>query len=406
MSDLMRNLTVSLLVFGTFACGDAEGQSRSKEHDIGGQTSTSSGGSRSNSSNTDAQGGATEVSSAGGGVGGEGGNSGTQTGGGTTAQGGTTAAPDPNGTGGTMSDEETPVKVHGKLHVAGTRLLDEHDAKVQLKGPSSMWLNWENSGYASNLDGVRHLRNNWKATVIRAAMGVDATGAYLTNPDAMKTRLRAVVDVAVQLGMYVIIDWHDHAAEKHQAQAVEFFTEMATTYGNLPNVIYETYNEPLKVDWNTVVKPYHEAVVTAIRAVDPDNIIVLGTPNWSQAVDVAATSPLTGTNLMYTLHFYACTHTQWLRNKAQTALDAGLPLFVTEWGATNADGGTTGTLCLDEAQRWHDFMNTNGVSWAAWKFDDCRDLSCFFKPGTPVDGTFTADQLNGHGPFVRDRMRE
>jgi endoglucanase len=404
MFHSLRNLTVSLLVFGTFACGDSESQPRPKDTDVGGQSSAGSGGSTSNSSNTDtSRGGTTEAPRT---EGGAGGTSSTVNTGGTTAAGGTTTAPDPNGVGGTMSDDETPVKVHGKLHVSGTRLVDEHDVNVQLKGPSSMWLNWENTGFASNLEVMRHMRNNWRATVVRAAMGVEPSGAYLTSPDNMKTRLRAVVDVAVELGIYVIIDWHDHTAEKHQTEAIAFFTEMATTYGHLPNIIYETYNEPLKVDWKTVIKPYHEATVAAIRAVDPDNVIILGTPNWSQAVDLAAASPLTGTNLMYTLHFYSCTHTQWLRNKAQTALDAGLPLFVTEWGATNADGGTTGSLCLEDAQRWHDFMNKNGISWAAWKFDDCKDLTCYFKSGTKADSTFTEAQLTGHAPFVRDRMRE
>jgi endoglucanase len=298
------------------------------------------------------------------------------------------------------------VSVHGQLRVEGTQLVDEQGAAVQLKGPSSMWLNWENSGYAQDPDGVRFLRDNWQASLIRAAMGVDASGAYLTNPEKAKTQVRAIVDLAIQLGIYVIIDWHDHTAEKHQAEAIAFFTEMATAYGDKPNVIYELYNEPLKVDWTTVVKPYHEAVVAAIRAVDPDNVIILGTPNWSQYVDVAAASPVAGTNLMYTLHFYSCTHTQSLRNRANAALKLGLPLFVTEWGATNADGGVTGSLCLEEAQNWHDWMNTNKISWAAWKLDDCTDLSCYFKSGTSTKGNWVTAQLNGHAPFVRDRMRE
>lgn len=401
MTQLTRYTSVGLFVLSVVACDDADSETQA------GNSSTT-GGTAATITST-----AANAGKAGSSIGG-----GTSQGqatapGGTTSTGGTAspsstsiAIRDPNSYGGTMSDTETPVAKHGKLHVSGTALLDEHDVPVQLKGPSSMWLNWENTGYASDPDGVRLLRNNWKATVIRAAMGVDASGAYLTNPDAMKTRLRAVVDLAIQLGIYVIIDWHDHTAETHVDQAVAFFTEMASLYGDVPNVIYETYNEPLKVDWTTVVKPYHETVVAAIRAVDPDNVIILGTPNWSQYVDVAAAAPVAGTNLMYTLHFYSCTHTQSLRNRAQKALDLGLPLFVTEWGATNADGGTTGSLCLDEAQLWHDFMNERKIGWAAWKFDDCKDLSCFFKPGTPKDGTFTDDQLNGQGSFVRERMRE
>ena len=302
--------------------------------------------------------------------------------------------------------EDTPVGIHGQLAIEGGRMVDEHGNLVQLKGPSSQWLNWESAPYAESKQGLMWMRDNWNAKLIRAAMGITPANGYLSNPTKNKSQVRTIVQNAIDLGMYVIIDWHEESDPDQQEAAVAFFAEMAQTYGSYPNIIYEPLNEPHKADWSTVLKPYHEAVVKAIRDVDPDNLIVLGTPSWSQQVDKAADDPLVGTNLLYTLHFYSCTHTQWLRDKGDYAINRGLALFVTEWAATNADGGTTGSLCLDEAQLWHDWMNKNGISWAAWKLDRCTDLSCYFKAGALVTGGWTDAQLNGHGPFVRDRMRE
>src|SRR4051812_43965911 len=37
----------------------------------------------------------------------------------------------------------SPVELHGQLQVLGTELLDQNGEPVQLKGVSSMWLNWE-----------------------------------------------------------------------------------------------------------------------------------------------------------------------------------------------------------------------------------------------------------------------
>jgi endoglucanase len=304
--------------------------------------------------------------------------------------------------------------MHGPLKVVGTKLTDSQGAPVQLKGPSSMWLNWQSQKFAEDKQGLLWLRDNWKASVIRAAMGVTTTDTkdqdYLTAPEAVRAQVDQIVQNAIDAGVYVIIDWHDSNADQRKDQAVDFFTKMAEKWGSYPNVIYETFNEPLKQSWASVIKPYHEAVVAAIRAKDPDNVIILGTGNWSQDVDIAADSPLTGTNLMYTLHFYSCTHTAMLRQKGQGALDKGLPLFVTEWGATNADGGTPRNpdLCLDEAQLWHDWMNTNKISWAAWKFDRCVDKTCYFASTVtvPTTGGWTDQMLSGHAPFVRDRMRE
>lgn len=299
----------------------------------------------------------------------------------------------------------SPVARWGALAVCGTRLCDKAGKPVQLKGISSMWLNWENTGYAQSRASLAWMRDNWNVSVIRAAMGVEPPNAYLSNPAGMRRVLEAVVASAVAEGLYVIVDWHDHNAHNHQAQAQAFFSDMAGKYGALPNVIWEPFNEPLNVGWSSTVKPYHQAIVGAIRARDPDNVIVLGTPQWSQRVDQAAADPVPGKNLMYTLHFYACSHTQQLRSTAMAALSRGLPLFVTEWGATHADGGLNGVVCQDEAQRWHDFLDAQGVSWTAWKLDDCEpDASCLLRPGAPVQGGWDT-WLRGHGPFVRDRLK-
>jgi endoglucanase len=301
----------------------------------------------------------------------------------------------------------TPVHIHGQLHVTGTQLRDEADQSIQLKGMSSMWLNWEDDGFAENLAGLKWLRNNWHLSVIRAAMGVEPAGAYLTDPAKAKAQLEQVVDNAIAAGVYVIIDWHDQNALDHQAQAVAFFTEEATKYAGVPNVLYEPFNEPLNVEWSTQLKPYHEAVVAAIRAVEPNSVIILGTPNWSQDVDKAAADRVAGSNLMYTLHFYACDHGSALMNKGKQALSLGAALFVTEWGATAADGGLDGIVCEVKAQPWHDWMSSKGIGWAAWKFDNCEPASsCILTPDAPLDGGWTSQYLHGHALFVRARMQE
>ncbi len=315
--------------------------------------------------------------------------------------------------------EQTPVGIHGRLHVEGTRLVDEHGEPVQLRGVSSMWLNWENSGYASNFAALQWMRDNWGVSLIRAAMGVKdgerqpASGGYLTSPKGMTREVETIVSNAKKLGVYVVIDWHDHFAMDSVDLSQEFFSEMASKYKDDPHVIYEVFNEPVpgvfgaeeRFDWPNDIKPYHETLVKTIRAEDPNGVIILGTPFWSQNVDEAAMDPVAGDNLMYTLHFYACTHDSWLRDKAQVALDMGIPLFVTEWGATDAGGGVTDTtLCLDESDAWHDFMKANWISWAAWKLDDCLEGSCLLKPNAPRNGGWDANWLQGHGPYVVEKL--
>jgi endoglucanase len=304
-------------------------------------------------------------------------------------------------------DPSTPVGLHGQLRVAGTNLVDASGNTVQLKGISTMWLNWEDK-YSSSKAGLQWMRDNWNITVFRAAMGVEPDGAYLSDPDKALEHLRTVVHNAIDLGVYVLIDFHAHNAHMEQDRAIDFFTKVAAEFGTFPHVLYETFNEPEQADWATQIKPYHEAVVPAIRAQDPDGVIVLGSRQWSQRVDEAAADPVAGTNLMYTVHFYACDHRDQQRALAQTAYDAGLALFVTEWGATPADGGAANpTVCEADAQAWHDWMDERGVSWAAWKLDGCADSSCLFtSDAAPADGGWTDQYLNGHARFVVDRLLE
>ncbi|HYN93363.1 MAG TPA: glycoside hydrolase family 5 protein [Pilimelia sp.] len=272
-------------------------------------------------------------------------------------------------------------------------------SQVQLRGVSSMWLNWESRGYAENLSALTWMRDNWGLTVIRAAMGVEPAGAYLSDPARARGQVERIINNAVAAGVYVIVDWHAHEAQNNQSQAVAFFGDLARRYGHLPNVIWETFNEPLQVSWTGVIKPYHQAVVSAIRAADPDNIVILGTGTWSQAVDQAAASPLAGSNLMYTLHFYSCSHTAWLRDRGDAAIRSGLALFVTEWGASHADGGLDGRVCAPEGQTWINWMRTNGISWTAWKLSTGTDSTNLLANGAPVNGGWN-NFLHGHASLV------
>lgn len=273
---------------------------------------------------------------------------------------------------------------------------------------------WSNTGWGGekyyNAKTVAWIKNDWKANLVRASMGVEDSGGYINKTtkaisDASnKTRVYTVVDAAIANDMYVIIDWHSHHAEDYKAQAIAFFQEVATKYKDSNNVIYEIYNEPLNTtNWSTVIKPYAIDVIAAIRAIDPDNLIIVGTQTWSQDVDKAANDPITGyANIAYTLHFYAGTHKQSLRDKAQTALNKGIALFVTEWGAVNADGG--GAVATSETTAWLNFLKTNNISHANWALNDKNEGASALVPGASVNGEWVSSQLTASGALVKDAV--
>ncbi len=76
------------------------------------------------------------------------------------------------------------------------------------------------------------------------------------------------------------------------------------------------------------LKVYAKTIITEIRKYDPDNIILMGCPHWQQDIDIVAKSPIEGVeNVMYTLHFYAATHKESLRDKLEAAVKSGFPVL-------------------------------------------------------------------------------
>lgn len=293
-----------------------------------------------------------------------------------------------------------PVKKHGALRVVGTKLVDKDGKPIVLRGMSFGWHNFWPRFY--NESTVKWLHEDWKCTVIRAAMGVEPDRGYLKDSAGSIAAVKAVVDAAIKEGIYVIIDWHSHNIQLNEART--FFARMAALYGKYPNVIYEVFNEPDYESWADV-KAYSLEVIKTIREIDPDNIILVGSPHWDQDIQLPAADPIKGyANLMYTVHFYAGTHKQWLRDKTNAAITKGLPVFISECAGMEASGN--GPINYDEWQKWVDWMETNGLSWITWSVSD-KDESCsVLKPSASSKGHWKEKNLKESGIKTREYLRK
>lgn len=289
------------------------------------------------------------------------------------------------------------VSENGRLHVEGRQLVNESGEAVVLHGMSTHGLQWY--GNFADEDAIAATAD-CGANLFRCAM-YTAENGYISNRDVKNTLINAV-DSAIRQDMYVIIDWHilsDGNPQAYENEAAEFFAEMSARYGDNPAVIFEICNEPNGgISWDNNVKPYAERIIPIIRE-NSDNIILVGSPTWSQDLHEAAKNPLSYGNIMYTCHFYAGTHTEWLR---QRIADCGLPIFVSEWGTSAADGN--GGVFLDEAQKWIDFMSERGISWANWSYCDKGETSAAIVPGADVRDGISPDELTESGKFVFDKF--
>lgn len=286
----------------------------------------------------------------------------------------------------------SPVAINGKLKIVGNKLSNECGNPVQLRGMSSHGVQWFGDCYStSSLDA---LVNDWKIDIFRIAMYVQE-GGYVNNPSHWKSWIDNMVNECAKRGVYCMIDWHvltpgDPMANINEAR--EFWTYMSTKHSGKKHVLYEICNEPNGVDWNRV-KQYADDIIPRIRANDPSTVVIVGTPTWSQDVDIAANNPLQYSNIMYALHFYSGTHSDWLRNKGNSALSKGLALFVTEFGTSSASGD--GGPYLAEADKWMNWMASNSISWCNWSFADKAEVSAALTSGACGGGNWNSTSTSG-----------
>lgn len=302
----------------------------------------------------------------------------------------------------------TPVATHGQLSVKGTQLVDKNGNGYQLRGMSTHGITWFPDFINEN--SFRTLRDDWNTNVVRLAMYVDEWGngqCYMKNKDGSRQLLEKGVDICIKLGMYVIIDWHvlnpgDPTA--YTDEAISFFNDMSKKYADYPNIIYEIVNEPNgNATWSGVIKPYAEKVIPVIRKNDKDAVIIVGTPTWSQDIDQALADPLDYDNVMYALHFYAATHTDWLRERTEKCVAGGLPIFVSEFGCCDASGN--GGNDFGQTEKWLKLLDKYGISYCNWNLANKNESSSCFRESAKADGNWSDSDYSEGGAWIRKWFR-
>ncbi|MFT3679028.1 MAG: glycoside hydrolase family 5 protein [Ferruginibacter sp.] len=292
-----------------------------------------------------------------------------------------------------------PVKLHGQLKVSGTQLVDQNNQPVVLNGMSFGWSCFHPRFYTAS--AVKWLRKDWNCSVVRAAMGIEPDGGYLKDSAKHAAMIRTVIDAAIKEGIYVIVDWHSHNINLKEAKA--FFTQIAKDYHQYPNIIYEIFNEPDYETW-AEVKAYSTEIITAIRAVDPNNIILVGSPHWDQDIHLVAADPIKDfNNLMYTVHFYAATHKQSLRDRTDAAIAKGIPVFISESAGMEATGN--GPINQDEWTKWINWMKKHKLSWVTWSVSDKDETCSVLNTSASSFGSWKEEDLKESGIKTRLFLR-
>lgn len=315
-----------------------------------------------------------------------------------------------------------PVSYYGALHTDGGKIVGaKNGQEAMIRGMSLFWSDATGMPYY-NKNVISWAAENLPMDVFRFAMGItyydsdggssnalDESYSYAGAPEGYMGIIDQMVEAAIENDIYIIIDWHSHRANSEQTIAKTFFEQVAKKYKDVPNVIYEIFNEPVKQSWDQV-KSYANTIVPVIRS-STDNLVLVGTPSWSQMTDYGGVS---GKNVGYVLHFYAGTHgVGTYGGRATQAKSSGNAVFITEWGTTNADGA--GSPSSGSTQEWLSFMETNKISNCNWSLravgskyavNNKQETSAMFSGSDDLNtiGKLNSASYSESGKLVKDYL--
>lgn len=291
-----------------------------------------------------------------------------------------------------------------RLSTTNNRVVDENGNPYVIKGISTHGIAWFPE--IINEKSFSQFKEDFGINTVRLAMYTAESGGYCTDGDQKKLekQIDQGVELCRKLNMYCVIDWHilsDQDPLDHLPQAETFFEKMAKKYGKVPNVIFEICNEPNgNTTWEQVSE-YANTIIPIIRE-HSQNLILVGTPSWSQDIDQAAKAPLDHENIAYTLHFYAATHKDDLRAKYESVVNK-IPIVVSEFGICDASGN--GTIDEESANAWMKLLDQYNTGRILWNASNKDESSSIFKPETDLTN-WTLNDLSASGKWLLAQTKE
>ena len=316
---------------------------------------------------------------------------------------------------GTLIKEEkyydTPYQQNGKLSVDGRDLVNQNGDKFQLYGLSTHGLQWFSK--VVNKDTLTAIRNNFGNNIFRFALYTGEDG-YCTGSEAVKKKmletLEKGIEIATDLGLYVIVDWHmvgggegqeallDKNPLTYLEEAKEFFSYISNKYKDQDNILYEIMNEPNGSTTWADCKKYANEVIPCIRK-NTDAIILVGNPKWTADLNSVMKDPLTGyKNIMYTYHFYAADHSS--TTQVVNAYDSGFPVFISEFGFMESSGD--GAISTTNGNKWKQVLDSRNISYVAWNISNSKGSASIFKYNTSNLSDVSDSNLKEWGVYLKN----
>ena len=302
------------------------------------------------------------------------------------------------------------VSRYGGLFVEGGKLMSETGESVVLRGFSTHGLTW----YPRYINaGAMQTTKEYGATVFRMAMYTEQEGSYAYDPVQNLNLMLIGIENALSQDMYVIVDWHVLREENplvYVEQAKSFFAEVSGRYGDEPGILYEICNEPNgSTSWEDI-RQYAEQVIPVIRENAPHAVIIVGTPKYSSDLRSAFDNPLDYDNIMYAFHLYVDVSTgeDLVMTELDQAVEAGFPVFVSEWGISYGSMEDVDRIEEIEEKSWNysriqqftEYTREHDISWCVWSLSNKKEVHSLLRPWVESISGWETEDFTPFGQYI------
>ena len=277
-----------------------------------------------------------------------------------------------------------------KLAVDGNLIIDETGRKVSLEGlmvTELQRLSTKKNFSKEYFEEVFSCGGN----VIRIPIHPES---WLSDEYYLWRYLDPVVTWAIENEKYIILDLHfigniingsgsemQDVGENPLEFSKDFWHLVASYFSDVPNAIFEIYNEPASInakDWTASA----EELISTSRRTGAKQLILVSGIDYSYDLSCWENVTILDENIAYVAHVFPNRY-GWEQNLKKISEER--PVVVTEWGYISEKEYAKQSYLIGSREEYgkpfYDFMTENNIGWVACWYDDVWEPQ-IFRPQT------------------------
>ncbi|MDR1560469.1 MAG: glycoside hydrolase family 5 protein [Clostridiales bacterium] len=298
------------------------------------------------------------------------------------------------------------------LRTEGAKILNTEGDEIRLLGVNRAGLEFD-----ANDDkiaaSVMYAFDVWHCNIVRVPVSQDRWFGFAEeqqdDPGGQKYRAKidGIIAGAAERGKYITLDlhWNDmnewgHDIGQHfmpDLNSLLFWKDAAARYKNLAAVLFNVYNEPHDICWNTwknggvigetfatlrapletTTRAYYSAgiqsIADTIRKTGANNILIVGGLDWAYSLDGLEGYEIEdhgGSGIIYDSHIYPWKSLDWELHAGKAA--DRFPVIIGEFGHYGDDAAPREGEQILRAHEWItrllDWIDKRNLNFTAWDF--------------------------------------